>query len=165
LLKELSAPEDHLSGVLTQLPGGVQGGLGLFYGPIGVSGVEAEEGAEGAVFPLELFPILPFQEALVGEPRGAGEAAHQVQDGLFVFLLEKDQAGVDAEVELRGCALGHPGFILPPFASFAALREVLRFWMNRERKRKSVRICGLFFSCLHLHATPFAHPVWVRSGW
>jgi hypothetical protein len=22
--------------------------------------------------------------------------------------------------------------------------------MNRERKRKSVRICGLFFSCLHL---------------
>jgi hypothetical protein len=30
--------------------------------------------------------------------------------------------------------------------------------MNRERKRKSVRICGLFFSCLHLllALTPFS---------
>jgi hypothetical protein len=86
LLKELSASEDHLAGVLAQLPGGVQGGLGLFYRSVGVAGVEAEEGAEGAVFPLELFPILPFQEALVGEACGAGEAAHEVQDGLFVFL-------------------------------------------------------------------------------
>jgi hypothetical protein len=49
--------------------------------------------------------------------------------------------------------LGILGFILPPFASFATLREVLRFWMNRERKRKSVRICGLFFSCLRLLRT------------
>jgi len=107
-LKELPPAEDHLSGVLARLPGGVQGGLGLLYGPVGVAGVEAEEGAEGAVLPLELFPILPFQEAVVGEAYGAGEAAHQVQDGLFVFLLEKGQAGVDAEVELRGFALGHP---------------------------------------------------------
>jgi hypothetical protein len=118
LLKELSAPEDHLAGVLAQLPGRVQGGLGLLYGPIGVSGVEAEEGAKGAVFPLEFFPILPFQEALVGEPRGAGEAAHQVQDGLFVFLLEKDQAGVDTEEELRGCALGHSRVHFTPFRLF-----------------------------------------------
>jgi len=79
---------------------------------------EAEEGAEGAVFPLELFPILPFQEAVVGEACGAGEAAHQVQDGLFVFLLEEDQAGVDAEVELRGCALGHSRGHFTPFRLF-----------------------------------------------
>jgi hypothetical protein len=78
LLEELSAPEDHLSGVLAEFFSGVQGSLGLLYGPIGVAGVEAEEGAEGAVFPLELFPILPFQKAVVGEACGAGEAAHQV---------------------------------------------------------------------------------------
>jgi hypothetical protein len=28
-------------------------------------------------------------------------------------------------------------------------------------KRKGADL-WLFFSCLHLHATPFAHPVWVR---
>jgi hypothetical protein len=115
LLKELSAPEDHFSGVLAKLPGRVQGGLGLFYGPIGVSGVEAEEGAEGAVLPLEFFPILPFQEAVVGVAYSAGEAAHQVQDGLFVFLLEKDQAGVDALEDLGRLSLGHSG---PHFTAF-----------------------------------------------
>jgi hypothetical protein len=115
LLKELSAPEDHLAGVLAQLPGRVQGGLGLFYGPIGVSGVEAEEGAEGAVFPLELFPILPFQEALVSEPHRAGEAAHQVQDGPLVSLLEEDQAGVGALEDLGRLGLGHSG---PHFTAF-----------------------------------------------
>jgi hypothetical protein len=118
LLEELSPAEDHLAGVLAQFPGRVQGGLGLFYGPVGVAGVEAEEGAEGAVFPLEFFPILPFQEALVGEACGAGEAAHQVQDGLFVFLLEKDQAGVDAKVELRGFGLGHPWVHCTPLLLF-----------------------------------------------
>jgi hypothetical protein len=90
---------------LTKLFSGVQGGLGLFYRPVGVAGVEAEEGAEGAVFPLELFTGLTFQKAVVGEPYCAGEAARQVQDSLFVFLLEKDQAGVDTEVELRGLYL------------------------------------------------------------
>ena len=107
LLEELSPAEDHFLGVLTQLFSRVQGGLGLLYRPVGVAGVEAEEGTEGAVLPLELFTGFPFQEAPVGEAYGAGEAAHQVQNGLLVFLLGKDQAGVDAEVELRGCALGH----------------------------------------------------------
>jgi hypothetical protein len=103
---------------LAQLFSRVQDGLGLFYRPVGVAGVEAEEGAEGAVLPLELFPILPFQEAVVGEACSAGEAAHQVQDGLFVFFLEEDQAGVDTEEELRGFALGHPWVHFTPFRLF-----------------------------------------------
>jgi hypothetical protein len=118
LFKHLSAPEDHLAGVLARLPGGVQGGLGLPYGPVGVAGVEAEEGAEGAALPLEPFPIPPFQEAPVGEPRGAGEAAHQVQDGLFVSLLEEDQAGVGALEDLGRLGLGHPRVHLTPFRLF-----------------------------------------------
>jgi hypothetical protein len=97
LLKEFSPTEDHLAGVLAQFPGRVQGGLGLLYGPVGVSGVEAEEGAEGAALPFELLPGLTLQEAPVGVACSAGEAAHEVQDGLLVFLLEKDEAGVSAE--------------------------------------------------------------------
>jgi hypothetical protein len=67
LPEELSPAEDHLSGVLTQLFSGAQNGLGLLYGPVGVSGVEAEEPAEGIILPFEFFPILPFQKAVVGE--------------------------------------------------------------------------------------------------
>jgi hypothetical protein len=52
LLEELSPAEDHLSGVLAQLFSRVQGGLGLFYRPVGVSGVEAEEPAEGTILPV-----------------------------------------------------------------------------------------------------------------
>jgi hypothetical protein len=110
LLEELSPAEDHLAGVLAKLFSGVQGGLGLLYGPVGVAGVEAEEPAEGTAFPFELLPGLTLQEAVVGEPYCAGEAAHQVQDGLFVFLLEKGQAGVDAEEELWGFGFGHSRF-------------------------------------------------------
>jgi len=107
LLEELPPAEDHLSGVLAKLFSGIQYGLSLLYGPIGVSGVEAEELAERAILPLEFLPVLSSQEALVGVACSAGESAHQVQDGLLVFLLEEDQAGVDTEVELRGFGLGH----------------------------------------------------------
>jgi hypothetical protein len=78
LFKYLPAPEDYLAGVLAQLFSRVQGGLGLFYGPVGVAGVEAEEPAEGAVLPFELFAGFPFQETVVGATCGAGEAAQKV---------------------------------------------------------------------------------------
>jgi hypothetical protein len=117
-LKKPPPPEDHLLGVVSELQGGVQDRFGLRYRPVGVAGVEAEEGAEGAFGPLELFTGLPLQKAVVGEPHRAGEAAHQVQEGLFVFLLEKDQAGVEAEVELRGYALGHSRVHFTPFRLF-----------------------------------------------
>jgi len=67
LLKEPPSPEDHLLGVVPELQGGVQDRFGLFRRSVG---------------PLELFPGLPLQKAVVGEPRGAGEAAHEVQDRL-----------------------------------------------------------------------------------
>jgi hypothetical protein len=46
--------------------------------PVGVSGIEAKEGAEETIFPLELFSIPLFQKALVSQPHHAGEPAHQV---------------------------------------------------------------------------------------
>jgi hypothetical protein len=102
--KSFLPAEDHLAGVLAQLFSGVQGGLGLFYGPIGVAGVEAEEPAEGTILPFEFFPIPPFQKAVVGEACSAGEAAHEVQDGRS-SPVEEVQAGVGAEEELRGLYL------------------------------------------------------------
>ncbi len=78
LLKEFSAPEDHLSGVVSEFLGGIQYGLGFLYGSIGVSGVEAEENTKRTTFSLELFPGLALQEALVGEPHRTREAAREV---------------------------------------------------------------------------------------
>ena len=107
LIEELSPAEDHLAGGLAEFFSRVQGGPGLLYRSVGVSGVEGEKSAEGAVFSLELLPGLTLQEALEGEACGTGEAAREVQDGPLVFFLEEDQARMDTEVELWGSALRH----------------------------------------------------------
>jgi hypothetical protein len=84
----------------------------------------------------------------------------------LVFLKEEDQAGVDTEEELWGFALGHPWVHFTPFASFAALREVLCSRINRERKSERVRICGCFSAvCTSTPPpSPGAHPDRVGEG-
>ncbi len=107
LLEELSPAEDHLAGVVSEFFRRGDQDLSLLYGPVCPAGVETKESAERAVFPLELFPILPFQKAVVGVTCGAGEPAHQVQNGLFVFLLEEDELGVNTLEYLGRFAPGH----------------------------------------------------------
>ncbi len=101
LFKPSSPSEHHLAGVFSPLPGGVQEGLGLQDGVVGVAGVEAEEGAEGAVLPFEFFPGFSFQEAVVGVAQGGGEPAREVQGSLPVFLRGEDQEGLDSGEGLR----------------------------------------------------------------
>jgi hypothetical protein len=100
LLKDLPPSEDHFLGVLAEFFSRVQDSLGLLYRSIGVSGVEAEEPAEGTVLPFEFFPILPFQEAVVGVLCGAGGPAHEVQDGRFISAIGKDWPSVDTLEDL-----------------------------------------------------------------
>jgi hypothetical protein len=100
LLEELPPAEDHFSGVLPEFFSGVQYGLGLLYRPVSVSSVEAEEPAEGTVLPFEFFPILPFQEAIVGVLCGTRGPAHEVQDGRFISAIGKDQPSVDTLEDL-----------------------------------------------------------------
>ncbi|BCZ95548.1 hypothetical protein TthAK1_21650 (plasmid) [Thermus thermophilus] len=95
-LKEPPSSEHHLAGVFAQFPGGVQDGLGLHHRVVGVAGVEAEEDAEGSIFPFEGFPAPSLKQAVVGVAHGGGEAAHEVQGGLVVFSGREEEEGVDS---------------------------------------------------------------------
>jgi hypothetical protein len=75
-------------------------------------------------------------------------------------VKERKMKPLDTEEELWGFALGHPWVHFTPFASFAALREVLCSRINRERKSERVRICGCFSAVCT--STPPPSPT--RSG-
>lgn len=91
--------EDHLLGVHPKLPGGVQDALRLQDGVVSVAGVEAEEGAEGPIPPLEFLAGLPLQKPVVGEAHGGRKPTHEVQDRPLVLLGKEDELGLDAHVE------------------------------------------------------------------
>ncbi len=106
--KKFPPPEDHLAGVLPQLPLGGEEGLGLQEGVICVAGVEAEEGAEGAAFPLQCLAIFAFQQTVVPVAHRRGEAAHEgkiratpvTQGGHVVPVVGEEEEGFQAGVGL-----------------------------------------------------------------
>ena len=72
-------------------------------------------------------------------------AAHQVQDRLLVLGVWEDQAGVDAEVELRGFGLGHSWVHLTPFCLFCRpLRVFVPLGKASVEERKYADLCAIF---------------------